>query len=235
MLLSIESLVSGYGRIQILRDLTLTVDAGEIVALLGRNGVGKTTLVKTLAGIIRAKSGAIKLAGADVTHHAVHECAKLGIGYVPQGRGIFPQLTVRENLQVGVLSNKFSKDRIDEAVALFPAIATRLTARGGDLSGGQQQQLALARALALRPQLLLLDEPSEGIQPSILENIVEILLQIRARTGLAVLLVEQKLDFARALADRAYIMNDGAVAESLNRSELADAEVIERRIVEGAL
>lgn len=219
-MLSAHDLSSGYGRIVVLREVSLTVGQPEIVAVLGRNGAGKTTLMKTLAGIVQTQSGAIDFSGTDLAGLSVDKRARLGIGYVPQGRGIFPKLSVRENLLVGLYSSGGALSILDELLEEFPALKPKLDDRGGQLSGGQQQILALARALAMRPKLLLLDEPSEGIQPSILEEIADILNRLKAQRGLSTLIVEQNIDFIRAMADRAYLMDIGKVTRQLTQEEL---------------
>lgn len=231
MALTVEGLWSGYGAIAILQGIDLSVGDGEIVAVLGPNGVGKTTLMKTLAGSLPVKQGKILFQDGDITSTPAHIRAKLGIGYVPQGRGIFPQLTVRENLLVGAYAMKYPENNVEEVLTDFPSLKPKLKDLGGSLSGGQQQQLALARALVIRPKLLLLDEPSEGIQPSILEEISETLLGIKRSKGLAVLLVEQNLDFASSMADRAYLMDIGRISRQLAIEELSDDVALQREFL----
>ncbi len=220
-MLSARELSSGYGRIVVLRSVSLTVEQPEIVAVLGRNGAGKTTLMKTLAGLVPAQSGTIDFAGTNLVNLAADKRARLGIGYVPQGRGIFPKLSVRENLLVGLYASAGPLSILDELLEEFPALKPKLDDRGGQLSGGQQQILALARALATRPKLLLLDEPSEGIQPSILEEIADILNRLKEKRGLSTLIVEQNIDFVRSMADRAYLMDIGKITRQLTRAELS--------------
>ncbi len=227
-MLSTHELSSGYGRVIVLRDVSLKVDQPEIVAVLGRNGAGKTTLMKTLAGIVPTHSGRIEFLSTEVSKLSTDKRAQLGIGYVPQGRGIFPKLSVRENLLVGLYATSGPLDILDELLEEFPALKPKLNDRGGQLSGGQQQILALARALATRPKLLLLDEPSEGIQPSILEEIADILNKLKAGRGLSTLIVEQNIDFVRSMADRAYLMDIGAITRQLSGEELsADGDWLE--------
>lgn len=221
-MLRVSGLTSGYGRITVLRDLNLEIGAGEIVALLGRNGVGKTTLMKTLSGALKSQSGQIEFNGQPITGMPASERAKLGIGYVPQGRGIFAKLTVLENLLVGLYATGGDERIIEETLAEFPALRPKLEHRGGDLSGGQQQILALARALVIQPRLLLLDEPSEGIQPSILDEISDILNTFKSRKNIAILIVEQNIDFVKSMADRAYLMDVGSIAKELSGQELMD-------------
>ncbi|MFB9981369.1 ABC transporter ATP-binding protein [Mesorhizobium kowhaii] len=220
-MLSTHDLSSGYGRIVVLRGISLAVGQPEIVAVLGRNGAGKTTLMKTLAGIVPAQSGTIDFFGTEIAKLSSDKRARLGIGYVPQGRGIFPKLSVRENLLVGLYASSGAPQIIDELLEEFPALKPKLNDRGSQLSGGQQQILALARALATNPKLLLLDEPSEGIQPSILEEIADILNRLKATRGLSTLIVEQNIDFIRSMADRAYLMDIGNITRQLSREELA--------------
>lgn len=234
MSLDVDHLWSGYGSIAILQGVDLHIGDGEIVAVLGPNGVGKTTLMRTLAGSLTAQRGSVKFDGRDITAMPSHLRARAGIGYVPQGRGIFPQLTVRENLLVGLYATKQPLERIDETLAEFPALQRKLGDAGGSLSGGQQQQLALARALVIHPRLLLLDEPSEGIQPSILDEISETLLRFKRARGLSVLLVEQNLDFAASLADRAYMMDVGRISRQLSSEELLDDTAMQREFLGAA-
>lgn len=221
MNLIVDNVWSGYGKITILQGISLQIGEGEIIAVLGPNGVGKTTLMKTLAGSLPTKQGDIFLNEENITSFASHIRAKKGIGYVPQGRGIFPQLTVKENLLVGAHAFGLPERYVHDTLEEFPALKEKLSALGGSLSGGQQQQLALARALVTRPQLLLLDEPSEGIQPSILEDIAEALMHIKNSRNLSVLIVEQNLDFAISMSDRAYLMEVGAISREVSKEMLA--------------
>ena len=209
-MLSIEGLDVAYGESQVLWSVGLEVAAGELVCLMGRNGVGKTTLLKTAMGLLPARRGRVVFAGADITSWASDRRARAGIGYVPQGREIFPHLTVEENLRMALLGCGRAGG-IDEALELFPALKLLLARKGGVLSGGEQQMLAIGRALLTKPKLLMLDEPTEGIQPSIILEIEEALRRIKRELGLAVLLVEQYLDFAERLADKYVIMAKGAV------------------------
>jgi urea ABC transporter ATP-binding protein UrtE len=220
-MLSAHDLSSGYGRIIVLNGVSLSIGQPEIVAVLGRNGAGKTTLMKTLAGLVATQSGSIDFAGTSLVGLSADKRARLGVGYVPQGRGIFPKLSVRENILVGLYASAGPLALLDELLEEFPALKPKLDDRGGQLSGGQQQILALARALATRPKLLLLDEPSEGIQPSILDEIADILNRLKAKRGLSTLIVEQNIDFVRSMADRAYLMDMGKVTRQLTRDELS--------------
>lgn len=234
MLLRVEGLRSGYGSIVVLQGVNLAIGKAEIVAVLGRNGVGKTTLMKTLAGLLPARSGTIIFAERDIASVPSHARAQLGLGYVPQGRQIFSKLTVFENLLVGSYANGIGGSRAEDLLESFPSLRLKLKQLGGSLSGGQQQLLALARALVIRPKLLLLDEPSEGIQPSILEEIKEVLLMFRDKAGLSVLLVEQNLDFANGLADRSYFMDRGRITRELASNQLLDDPAVSREFVGGA-
>ena len=229
-LLEIRGLNTMYGESHILRDVDLTVNAGEMVCLIGRNGVGKTTLLKSLIGLLRARQGSIVFNGAVLDRQAPHQRARAGLGYVPQGREIIPQLTVEENLMLGMeaLPGGLARHRrIDPFVyELFPILREFLPRKGGDLSGGQQQQLAIARALLGQPQLLLLDEPTEGIQPNIVQDIESAVRRIIAETGIGVLLIEQHLHFVRQ-ADRYYAMQRGGIVASGPTAELSQ-DVVNR-------
>ena len=208
-MLTIDNLHQAYGGSHILRGLSFEVKTGEVTTLLGRNGVGKTTLLKSLMGLVKTKSGSITFDGKDITHLPPHERVKAGIGYVPQGREIFPRLTVEENLLMG-LANKPGSTPIPQRIFdMFPVLKQMMHRRGGDLFGGQQQQLTIGRALAMGPKLLILDEPTEGIQPSIIKDI-ERAIRMLAETGeMAILLVEQYYDFAESLADQYLLMERG--------------------------
>jgi urea transport system ATP-binding protein len=209
-ILTIERLDAAYGESQVLWNVDLAVHAGAVVCLMGRNGVGKTTLLKTAMGLMPARGGRVLFDGQDVTRWSPDRRARAGIGYVPQGREIFPHLTVAENLRMSLLGCGRTS-AIDDALALFPALAPLLGRKGGVLSGGEQQMLAIGRALLTRPKLLMLDEPTEGIQPSIILQIEEAIRRIKQEMGLAVLLVEQYLDFAERLADAYVVMAKGSV------------------------
>jgi urea transport system ATP-binding protein len=214
-LLQVQGLNQYYGGSHILRGVALEARVGEITVILGRNGVGKTTLLKSLMGVVGVKAGSVTLAGADITRLPAYERVRAGIGYVPQGREIFGRLTVDENLRMGLASRPGRTPLPPALFELFPVLKQMISRRGGDLSGGQQQQLAIARALAAGPRLLMLDEPTEGIQPSIIKDIGRALQKL-AREGLdgqpmAVLLVEQYYDFAEELADQYLVMERGEV------------------------
>ena len=228
-MLEVEELCSGYGKIPILHGVSLRVAAGEIVGVLGHNGMGKTTLLRTLIGELPATHGAIRLDQADITHFSMARRARLGLGYVAQGRGIFPDLTVRENLYVGARLGDGDRG-VEEIVASFPILATLLDRSGRTLSGGEQQILALARCLVGRPRLMLLDEPSEGIQPSIVEQIIDHLRDFRQRWNLAILLVEQDLEVIAALASRVLLMQKGEVAAEMSPARLYDRQLVEEHL-----
>jgi branched-chain amino acid transport system ATP-binding protein len=228
-MLEVEELRSGYGSIPILHEVSLQVKAGEIVGVLGHNGMGKTTLLRALIGELPATQGAIRLDQADITRVSMARRARLGLGYVPQGRGIFPDLTVRENLHVGARLGDGDRG-VEEIVGSFPILAPLLGRSGRTLSGGEQQILALARCLVTRPRLMLLDEPSEGIQPSIVEQIIDHLREFQQRWNLAILLVEQDLEVIAALADRVLLMQKGQVAAEMSPADLYDRRLIEEHL-----
>ena len=212
-MLRVERLDVAYGGSQVLWQAGLDVESRSVVCLMGRNGVGKTTLLKAVMGLLPVRGGRVWLDGAEITRWSPDRRARAGLGYVPQGREIFPHLTVRENLRMAVLGCGRAAT-LDDALDLFPALRRLLDRKGGVLSGGEQQMLSIGRALLTRPRVLLLDEPTEGIQPSIILEIEDAIRRIRDDLGLAVLLVEQYLDFAERLADRYVIMAKGAVVAS---------------------
>ena len=210
-MLNVANLNQFYGGSHILRDLSFEVPPGKVTVLLGRNGVGKTTLLKTLMGLVPAKSGTVSFNGVNLTSAAPYERARAGMGYVPQGRDIFPRLTVAENLDMG-LATLPRGARIPERIyEMFPVLTQMMKRRGGDLSGGQQQQLAIGRALAMNPRLLILDEPTEGIQPSIIKDIERVIRTLAVSGEMAILLCEQYYDFARSLADQYLVMERGDI------------------------
>ena len=222
-MLVVSALNQSYGGSHTLWDVNLTVPAGSRTCLMGRNGMGKTTLLKCIMGLLPATSGSIVFEGCDLRASTAEERAGLGIGYVPQGREIFPQLTVGENLEVGLGLGKRRVKRIPDLVfELFPVLKQMLRRRGGDLSGGQQQQLAIGRALVLQPSLLILDEPTEGIQPNIVHEIGDIILELNNRSGLTVLIVEQKLPFARRVANDFVVLDKGRCARRGAIEDLTD-------------
>jgi len=221
--LAVRALNQSYGGSHTLWDVDLVVPAGSRTCLMGRNGMGKTTLLKCIIGLLKASSGIIEFAGTDLRKLPVEARARLGIGYVPQGREIFPQLTVEENLRVGLGVRKRAARSIPEHIfELFPVLKKMMHRRGGDLSGGQQQQLAIGRALVLEPTLLILDEPCEGIQPNIVHEIGDILVKLNQESGVTVLLVEQQLHFARRVASQFCILEKGRCVASGPTGELTD-------------
>jgi urea transport system ATP-binding protein len=208
-MLEAQNIQQYYGGSHILRDVSLKTQVGQVTVLLGRNGVGKTTLLKALMGLIPIRSGSIHFNGVDLSRATPYERARAGIGYVPQGREIFARLSVEDNLRMGLAYKSASEPIPDELFELFPVLRQMLGRRGGDLSGGQQQQLAIARALAAGPKLLILDEPTEGIQPSIIKDIGRVIRMLADRGDMAILLVEQYYDFAEELADDYLVMERG--------------------------
>jgi urea transport system ATP-binding protein len=231
-MLSVERIDLFYGAAQALRSVSLKAEVGRILAVLGRNGVGKSSLLRAIVGQHMVASGAIRWNGKDLTRLSSHLRAKAGLGYVPQGREIFPLLTVRENLMTGYATRRRGERTIDEEIfSLFPALSDMLGRRGGDLSGGQQQQLAIARALVTKPKLLILDEPTEGIQPSIIKDIGRALVHLRRRGDMAILVVEQYFEWARDIADDYAVMDRGAIVLSGTRADMDEAAVRGRMTV----
>ena len=227
--LAVEQVDLHYGAAIALRKVSVGAEAGRITCLLGRNGVGKTSLLRAITGAHPISAGQIRWQGETISTLPVHERARRGIAWVPQGRDIFPLLTVRENLETGFAVLPRGQRRVDDEIfELFPVLKTMLRRRGGDLSGGQQQQLAIARALVMKPRLIVLDEPTEGIQPSIIKDIGRVLASLRERGGMAILLVEQYYDFARALADQLCIMDRGDIVLAGPPDALDEAEVRRR-------
>jgi urea transport system ATP-binding protein len=224
-MLAVDGIDVFYGESRILSHLSLAVAEGQVACVMGRNGVGKTTLLKTIMGVLVPRRGTIAFRGKDMTRLPSYQRARLGIGYVPQGREIFPMLSVRENLVVGARRKQPTAASLDYVLSLFPALARMLDKRGGDLSGGQQQQLAIARALIADPALLVLDEPTEGIQPSIVQEIGDVLQRIKREGRRSILFVEQYLDFARAICDRFYVMEKGVMALEGDRGSFRVDEV----------
>ncbi|MGA9977758.1 MAG: urea ABC transporter ATP-binding subunit UrtE [Candidatus Sulfotelmatobacter sp.] len=222
-MLAVKGLNQFYGGSHTLWDVDLSVPEGSLTCIMGRNGMGKTTLLKCIMGLLKTSTGSINFNGRDLAPAAAEERARIGIGYVPQGREIFSQLTVEENLRVGLGMRKNGVRGIpDRVFDLFPVLKKMLRRKGGDLSGGQQQQLAIGRALVLEPKLLILDEPTEGIQPNIVHEIGDIVLKLNKEQGLSVLLVEQKLPFARRVADTFCILSNGRQVSSGEMSKLTD-------------
>ena len=219
-MLAVSRLNQYYGGSHILRDLSFEVPAGKVTALLGRNGVGKTTLLRTLMGLVPSKTGNITFSNVNLTNAKPYERVRAGIGYVPQGREIFPRLTVEENLRMGLATRPRGASVPGRIFEMFPVLRQMLRRRGGDLSGGQQQQLAIGRALAMGPKLLILDEPTEGIQPSIIKDIERAIRALAGTGEMAILLVEQYYDFARSLADQYLVMERGEIVKRGSGAEM---------------
>lgn len=225
-LLDVKGLRSGYGRIPILAGIDMTMEAGEYLGILGHNGMGKTTLMKTLMGHLPATAGTVAFKGVNITAMKPYERSRLGLGLVPQGREIFPDLSVMENLRMGVAAaRKEDKTIIASVLEDFPRLVRLLDRRGGALSGGEQQLLALARCLCTKPQLILLDEPTEGIQPSIIEEMIDTLLALKTRWNLSLVVVEQNLEFITALSDRILHIQKGRMTGELDKDALLTGEI----------
>ncbi len=219
-----------YGAVQVLRGFSLEARQGEILCLLGRNGAGKTTALKAILGLVPPKAGSILFNGAELRHLPAHEIPKLGIGYVPQGRRLFSELTVRENLEVGLMARNTGGDVLDHVLTLFPLLKERLGQRSGTLSGGEQQMLAMARALCLDPKLLLLDEPTEGLMPSMIAAIRQSVLDLKSH-GVTTILVEQRVDAVLPVADRVAFAENGRITGVVTAGELAaDRHMIDRYV-----
>ncbi|MBR9760005.1 urea ABC transporter ATP-binding subunit UrtE [bacterium] len=229
-LLELKKVEATYDQSIILRGVDLEVPPNSVVALLGRNGVGKTTTLRTIMGLVNTTAGTIELEGKKLGRTNPESRARMGVGYVPQGRDIFPMLTVWENLKVSLsIYGKESANRLEEVYTLFPVLKEMLHRKGGVLSGGQQQQLAIGRALLTRPKILVLDEPTEGIQPSIIDQIEDAILYLKKTYDMSILLVEQYLDFAKAVSDRFYIMDRGAMLTEGSIEELSE-DLISRHL-----
>lgn len=228
-MLKVSSLHVAYGKSRIVNGVDIDVKPGDKVCLMGRNGVGKTTLLKSFMGVLSSWQGDILLDGQEITHKKANERSRMGLAYVPQGREIIPMLTVQENLELGAMAHnpKETQQRMEEVLEYFPALKEHLPRKGGVLSGGQQQQLAIGRALMSKPKILFLDEPSEGIQPNVVAEIARILNKIHKEKSLAIFIVEQNLDFAFKVAERFYIMEKGQIVHSGNSLE-AGADSIKK-------
>jgi urea ABC transporter ATP-binding protein UrtE len=230
-LLKVTGLRGGYGGETVLQGVDLTIAPGEIVAVIGRNGVGKSTLMRTLTGLLKPSSGTIFFNGQDMTSQGADARARAGIGYIPQGREVFPELTVRENLLVGEVAGQGrAKPDYEMVYRFFPILKDRSRQRAGTMSGGQQQQLAIARAMIGNPRLMLLDEPSEGIQPSIIKDIARNVRTLNQETGAAVLLVEQNLDLIVSLADRGHVMEKGRIVADLGFDEIRSRQEVRKHL-----
>ncbi len=222
-MLTVDNVSFSYGSIRTLQDVCMSMNAGEVTCIMGRNGVGKTTLLKNIMGLLQSSQGSIQIGNQEVTNLSAHRRAKSGLGLVPQGRQIFAKLTVEENLKVGLQANPKRGATIPNHVyETFPVLHEMKGRMGGDLSGGQQQQLAIARALVGDPKVLLLDEPTEGIQPNIIQQIGGVLQDLATQSGMTIILVEQYLDFVREFGDRFYIMNRGRVVADGTTEQLTD-------------
>src|SRR5687768_12037301 len=231
-MLDVSQVTAGYGRTMIVRDVSLAIRPGEIVAIVGRNGVGKTTLMQTIIGLLPLAKGTIALDGRTISTAPANERARLGIGYVPQGRGIFPGLTVEENLEMGELINSQAGGArpLDVAFQYFPRLAERRSQRAGTLSGGEQAMLAIGRVLIGQPSLMLLDEPSEGLQPNLVQQIGDHIKRINAELGTTVLFVEQNIELVMNLAQRGYVMDKGQVSAALTASEVSSQDALIRHL-----
>jgi urea ABC transporter ATP-binding protein UrtE len=227
-LLTVEGLRTGYGGKPVLQGVDLSVRDREVTAVIGRNGVGKSTLMKAMIGLLPTTEGTIRFNGAEIGAETPHVRARRGIGYVPQGRDVFPRMSVEENLRVGLSISGARTADFEPVYAYFPILKERRRQAAGTLSGGQQQQLAIGRVLVGQPMLLLLDEPSEGIQPSIVQDIARIVVELNRKTGLTVVLVEQNIDMIRAMAQRCYVMDKGRVVAELTPAMLDDSAVVRR-------
>lgn len=229
-MLNVRKISSGYEGAQVLHEVSLDVQAGEIVCLLGRNGAGKSTCLKTIMGLIRATNGGIDCGGIDVSRIPANQVPRHGIGYIPQGRRLFAELTVAENLEIGLMVNRKNHHFRDEVLDMFPRLRERLTQRADTLSGGEQQMLATARALCIDPKVLLLDEPTEGLQPSMIEQIRRAITMLRDR-GVAILLVEQRVDAVISIADRVVFLENGRSHQQIKASALSNEPELLRRFI----
>lgn len=229
-ILEAVNLYSYYGKSPVLQDVSFKIEKGEILSILGRNGVGKTTLLKTVMGLTDKATGGLMFEGQDILGKQTSERAKLGIGYIPQGREVIPRFTVRENIVMGTYARTDGKREIPKYLFdLFPILREFLNRRGGDLSGGQQQQLAIARALAMEPKILILDEPTEGIQPNVVKQIEEAIVHLNRDWGISIILVEQNIPFARQASDRFIVMDNGKIVMTGDKKDLTD-EVVEKHL-----
>lgn len=231
-LFELEDVTAGYGRTPILRDVSIDVERGDIVSLIGRNGVGKTTLMKVAIGLLSPGRGTIMFDGTDITSMSADRRAKMGVGYVPQGRDVFPRMTVKENLQIGSEVGGANREKLyKEVYEYFPRLEERKQQKAGTMSGGEQQMLAIGRALVGNPDLLLLDEPSEGVQPSIVTEISERIKEINEDIGTTILFVEQNIQFTMNASNNCYVMEKGQIVDELSPNELDDPSKMEEYIV----
>ena len=230
--LDVAGLRAAYGRTPVLRGIDMTIAKGEIVSLIGRNGVGKTTTMRCLIGLLRATSGQILFEGQPITDLPADARARLGIGYIPQGREVFPRMTVEENISVSLLAGRGKDRRLAElAYQYFPILKERRRQSAGTLSGGEQQQLAIGRAMVGNPRLMLLDEPSEGIQPSIVQMICEVLKSVRDQLGTTILFVEQNLDTILAISERCYVADKGTIIAEISRDQLRTRDAVRQHLL----
>lgn len=232
-ILSIENINVYYGQIHALKDISLKVDEGEIVALIGANGAGKTTTLRTISGLLRSKTGSIKLMGNEISHTDAHKLVSMGVAHVPEGRRIFLQMTVQENLEMGAYTNSANlKAGIEDVYARFPRLKHRMNQIAGTLSGGEQQMLAMGRALMSKPKLMMLDEPSMGLAPILVQQIFDIIKELH-KAGTTILLVEQNAEMALEVADRAYVLETGKIKLSGTGTELAQSDEIKKAYLGG--
>ena len=229
-LLSVEGLTSGYGTAAVLRNISLSVSKGEIVVVLGKNGMGKSTLLKTIMGFVSPFSGTVSLDGDDVTNIRPHMMARSGVAHTPQEHTLFPDLTVEENLRLGVASNRLFHERLPSLETLFPRMLERLKQRAGTLSGGEQKMLLMSRGLIAQPKLMLIDEVSEGLQPAMVDRMGEVLIRARDELGIAVLLVEQNLDFALSVANRFMVLKLGEIAEQGDVEDVVSTQTLSNHL-----
>src|SRR5262245_6263100 len=233
-MLQVSAITAWYGDVQVLRDLSLSVEAGEVLCMLGRNGAGKTTTLKTIMGLVRVRSGSIRLDGIELTRLPAHEVPKQGVVYVPQGRRLFAELTVAENLQIGLMVRGCGRPTLERALALFPVLGGRMQQRSGTLSGGEQQMLAIARALCVAPKVLLLDEPTEGLMPAMIAVIRDCVRQLR-NEGVAIVVVEQRVDAVLPVADRVAVVENGRTRDAVGIDTLrGDLSLVHRPVGVGA-
>jgi len=219
-MLELNGVHAAYGKVQTLRGVSFTANAGEIVCLVGRNGAGKTTTMKSIMGLLPLSAGTVTLEGKELTKMQTHLIPREGIGYIPQGRRLFPELSVEENIEIGLMTRGEGADTREWVLELFPRLRERLKQAAGTLSGGEQQMLATARALCLRPKVLLLDEPTEGLQPSMIDLIIDVIVKMKAE-GFAIVLVEQRVDTVLSIADRAVFIENGKTVDTATPAELA--------------
>lgn len=232
-ILNIDNINVYYGQIHALKDISLKVDEGEVVALIGANGAGKTTTLRTISGLLRSKTGSIRLMGDDISHTEAHKLVTMGVAHVPEGRHVFLQMTVQENLEMGAYTNYENlKEKIEDVYERFPRLKHRMNQIAGTLSGGEQQMLAMGRALMSKPKLLMLDEPSMGLAPILVQQIFDIIKELH-KAGTTILLVEQNAEMALEVADRAYVLETGRIKLSGTGSELAQSDEIKKAYLGG--